>query len=508
MDKHIYRIALAGNPNCGKTTIFNQLTGTRQHVGNYPGVTVERKSGMCRINDFQIEIIDLPGIYSLSNSSPEEKVAFQELLNGGIDLILNVVDSGNAQRNLYLTTQLAELDLPMLLVFNMIDDAKQRGLHFDFEKLSGFFGAPIVKTVGSTGFGMKELRDEVYRIAHEATPQRPVKPKYGPKTDQAIRALTDEVAKVQRPETRLGSGPLFRDQAAGKRSGNLCAAGIRVAAGVGRGVARGDYHPERDQQPHADGGLPLRRDRRSLPGGDFDQQRTPPPALRHHRQICDEPVSRRADFPGDDVSGLHVHLYGRPVSDGLAGNAVRRARQRDQFDLAGGTGGVSAGAAGGWHHRRRRRRAGVSAEHPAALHRNRVSGGDRLYGAGGFRDGRLHAHVRAARQKLYSDAARFRLLGPGGDGDPHHRIRTRPADHDYGDPLHELRGAAPDLRFDHPCLFRAEIPGAGDVADVRDRRGGGARRRAAVEIHDFQRGRGGVRNGAAALPGCRRCAAS
>ena len=203
MDKHIYRIALAGNPNCGKTTIFNQLTGTRQHVGNYPGVTVERKSGMCRINDFQIEIIDLPGIYSLSNSSPEEKVAFQELLNGGIDLILNVVDSGNAQRNLYLTTQLAELDLPMLLVFNMIDDAKQRGLHFDFEKLSGFFGAPIVKTVGSTGFGMKELRDEVYRIAHEATPQRPVKPKYGPKTDQAIRALTDEVAKVQRPETRL-----------------------------------------------------------------------------------------------------------------------------------------------------------------------------------------------------------------------------------------------------------------------------------------------------------------
>lgn len=203
MDKHIYRIALAGNPNCGKTTIFNQLTGTRQHVGNYPGVTVERKSGMCRINDFQIEIIDLPGIYSLSNSSPEEKVAFQELLNGGIDLILNVVDSGNAQRNLYLTTQLAELDLPMLLVFNMIDDAKQRGLHFDFEKLSGFFGAPIVKTVGSTGFGMKELRNEVYRIAHEATPQRPVKPKYGPKTDQAIRALTDEVAKVQRPETRL-----------------------------------------------------------------------------------------------------------------------------------------------------------------------------------------------------------------------------------------------------------------------------------------------------------------
>ena len=115
MESKVFRIALAGNPNCGKTTIFNRLTGTRQHVGNYPGVTVERKTGVCRIGDFRAEIIDLPGIYSLSSSSPEEKVAFQELLNDDIDLILNVIDAGNAQRNMYLTTQLTELDIPMLL---------------------------------------------------------------------------------------------------------------------------------------------------------------------------------------------------------------------------------------------------------------------------------------------------------------------------------------------------------------------------------------------------------
>ncbi len=202
MDKKIFRVALAGNPNCGKTTIFNLLTGTRQHVGNYPGVTVDRKSGICKIHGFPVEIVDLPGVYSLSNSSPEEKVAFQELLDGGIDLVLNVIDAGNAQRNLYLTTQLTELDLPMLLAFNMIDDAKARGLQFNFPMLEGFFGAPIVSTVGSTGEGVEALCDAIYKIAHEPVPKRPVKPKYGPRTDQAIRSLTEEVEKLQRPETR------------------------------------------------------------------------------------------------------------------------------------------------------------------------------------------------------------------------------------------------------------------------------------------------------------------
>ncbi len=196
MEKHRYRVALAGNPNCGKTTIFNMLTGTRQHVGNYPGVTVERKSGICNIGDFQVEIVDLPGIYSLSNSSPEEKIAFRELLYGGIDLILDIVDASNAQRNLYLTTQLAELDLPIVLVFNMMDDAEERGLHFDFEKLRSFMGASIVPTVGSTGEGIEELRNEIRRIAHCTDIPRPIKPKYGPKTDQAIRALSSEVAKL------------------------------------------------------------------------------------------------------------------------------------------------------------------------------------------------------------------------------------------------------------------------------------------------------------------------
>ncbi len=202
MESKVFRIALAGNPNCGKTTIFNRLTGTRQRVGNYPGVTVERKTGMCRIGELKTEIIDLPGIYSLSSSSPEEKVAFRELLESGIDLILNVVDAGNAQRNMYLTTQLTELDIPMLLAFNMIDDAEKQGLVFDFPKLEQIFGAPIVPTVGSAGTGIDELRGKICELANAPSLPRPVKPKYGPKTDEAIRALTAKIAALELPETQ------------------------------------------------------------------------------------------------------------------------------------------------------------------------------------------------------------------------------------------------------------------------------------------------------------------
>ncbi len=156
MQKH-FRIALAGNPNCGKTSIFNALTGARQHVGNYPGVTVESKRGSFTLNGAEIELIDLPGVYSLSSSSPEEEVVFRELTKPGIDLILNVIDSTIPQRSLYLTTQLAELHIPMLLAFNMSDDAKKKGLKYDIEKLEKYFGSPIVQTVGNHSGGIRAL---------------------------------------------------------------------------------------------------------------------------------------------------------------------------------------------------------------------------------------------------------------------------------------------------------------------------------------------------------------
>lgn len=197
--KKSFRIALAGNPNCGKTTIFNQLTGTRQHVGNYPGVTVESKSGHFVLDGMEIELIDLPGVYSLSSSSPEEEVAFRELTGQGIDLILNVIDSSVPQRNLYLTTQLAELHIPMLLVFNIADEAEKKGLRFDLPKLERYFGAGIVQTVGSRGNGIVRLREALREALGKLDSHGSPQLKYGPDVDDAISAIAQKIDALSLP---------------------------------------------------------------------------------------------------------------------------------------------------------------------------------------------------------------------------------------------------------------------------------------------------------------------
>ena len=192
MKKH-FKVALAGNPNCGKTCIFNALTGARQHVGNYPGVTVESKSGSFVLNDMEIELIDLPGVYSLSSSSPEEDVVFQELTKPGIDLILNVVDSSIPRRSLYLTTQLAELHIPMLLAFNMSDDAKRKGLKFDIPKLEKYFGSPIVQTIGSRTDGVRPLLSKLAETLPQLENHGVPMLTYGEDIDDAIKAVADKI---------------------------------------------------------------------------------------------------------------------------------------------------------------------------------------------------------------------------------------------------------------------------------------------------------------------------
>ena len=188
-----FRIALAGNPNCGKTCIFNALTGARQHVGNYPGVTVESKSGSFTLNDMEIELIDLPGVYSLSSSSPEEAVVFEELTKKGIDLIVNVVDSTILQRSLYLTTQLAELHIPMLLAFNMSDDARKKGLKFDIPKLEKYFGSPIAQTVGNTSRGVQSLKDKMVETLAKLDDHGMPMLSYGADFDDAINAVAEKI---------------------------------------------------------------------------------------------------------------------------------------------------------------------------------------------------------------------------------------------------------------------------------------------------------------------------
>lgn len=161
-------VALAGNPNSGKTTIFNNLTGARQHVGNYPGVTVERKEGRCRHDGVELELVDLPGTYSLTAYSAEEVVARNFIIEQKPDVVVDIIDASNLERNLYLAVQIMELGVPLVLVFNMSDQARARGYRFDLEKLSRFFGARIVETIGHKGQGMDRLLDAIIATARQS----------------------------------------------------------------------------------------------------------------------------------------------------------------------------------------------------------------------------------------------------------------------------------------------------------------------------------------------------
>ena len=156
-------IALTGNPNVGKTTLFNALTGSRQHVGNWPGVTVEKKTGWVSHNGYDIEIVDLPGAYSLTAYSADEIVARDFILKEKPDVVIQVVDATNLERNLYLTTQLAELGVPIIIALNMADAAEARGDMIDWEKLSAFLEIPVVRTVGTRGAGIGALLDAAIR---------------------------------------------------------------------------------------------------------------------------------------------------------------------------------------------------------------------------------------------------------------------------------------------------------------------------------------------------------
>jgi ferrous iron transport protein B len=190
-------VALAGNPNCGKTTIFNSLTGMHQHVGNYPGVTVEKKQGICRYKDYELEITDLPGTYSLTAYSTEEVVTRNFIIEEKPDVVVGVVDSSNLERNLYLAVQLMELDVPLVLAFNMSDLAKQKGLVFDIEKLSVLLNVKIVQTVGNKNQGINELLDTVIKTANEPAKNLAGLIKYGKEIENEIEKLQQKFSELR-----------------------------------------------------------------------------------------------------------------------------------------------------------------------------------------------------------------------------------------------------------------------------------------------------------------------
>jgi ferrous iron transport protein B len=182
-------VALAGNPNSGKTSIFNMLTGARQHVGNYPGVTVEKKQGLCKYAEFEITVVDLPGTYSLTAYSIEELVARNFLIEEQPDVVVDIVDASNIERNLYLATQLIEMNVPLVLAFNMSDIAEQKGLLFDIEQLSHLLEAGIIPTVGNKSKGKAELLDAIVETAQQDKQERTHSVNYGGEIEEELARI-------------------------------------------------------------------------------------------------------------------------------------------------------------------------------------------------------------------------------------------------------------------------------------------------------------------------------
>ena len=190
-------IALAGNPNCGKTSIFNHLTGSSQYVGNWPGVTVEKKAGRLKQHGDCL-LMDLPGIYSLSPYTLEEVVTREYLINERPDAIINIIDGSNLERNLYLTTQLIELGLPVVVAVNMIDLVRKNGDQIDTRRLSAELGCPVIETSALKGSGLQRLAQEAIELAETNT--KPAAPKtFSPEVEKTLSAIAEVIADQVEP---------------------------------------------------------------------------------------------------------------------------------------------------------------------------------------------------------------------------------------------------------------------------------------------------------------------
>ncbi|WP_243359630.1 ferrous iron transport protein B [Fundidesulfovibrio terrae] len=189
-----FTVALAGNPNSGKSTLFNALTGARTHVGNYPGITVEKKTGQVRTEDAILEMVDLPGTYSLTAYSAEELVARDFLVDERPQAVVDVVNAGALERNLYLAVQLLELGCPVVLGLNMMDEARKMGLAVDTKRLGKLLGCPVVELVARVGMGVNDLARAAAKLAAERQGGwKPVEISYGPDLDPALAEMTTRI---------------------------------------------------------------------------------------------------------------------------------------------------------------------------------------------------------------------------------------------------------------------------------------------------------------------------
>ena len=197
MNKKKLLIALAGNANVGKSVIFNYLTGLHQHIGNWPGKTVERAEGTLRFRDYTIDIIDLPGIYSLSTYSLEELVSRKYITVERPDVVINVVDASVLERNLFFTLQLMELETPMVIALNQIDMAKRKGIQIDIKKLEKLLGIPVMPTVAIKGIGIAKLLEKAIETIEKGPVKKHAQASYGEEVEEKIVKLIKMINNIQ-----------------------------------------------------------------------------------------------------------------------------------------------------------------------------------------------------------------------------------------------------------------------------------------------------------------------
>lgn len=242
-----YTVGLIGNPNCGKTTLFNALTGLKQKVGNWPGVTVDRKTGHFEVGADQVELVDLPGTYSLdaaSSASLDEAIAREYALSGEADVIINILDASNLERNLYLTTQLLEMRVPLVLAVNMLDLAEEAGIHIDFAALEQQIGCPVVPITAAKKQGLDELKRRlVERAAHAAEPG--IKIEYAALIETALRELCPQItpfAEAQKVDPRWMAVKLLEND-------RLTLASVDEAARAATAQAQAHIRTHLDEEP-------------------------------------------------------------------------------------------------------------------------------------------------------------------------------------------------------------------------------------------------------------------
>lgn len=202
----VINVALVGNPNCGKTTLFNHASGSHERVGNYSGVTVDAKEASLKRNDYLFNIVDLPGTYSITEYSPEELYVRTHIIDQKPDIIINVVDASNLERNLFLTTQLIDMNIKVVIALNMYDELERKKVQFDYEGLGAMLGIPIIPTVASRGRGVNELFDKLIEVYEDRDPSvRHIHINYGALIEKAINNIQHEIWKTPRIRDRYSS---------------------------------------------------------------------------------------------------------------------------------------------------------------------------------------------------------------------------------------------------------------------------------------------------------------